>query len=137
MTTTDKVILFLGRTFGGRNHDYKLLKTEFPPDEEWFAELSVLVDLGYLGIRTDYTGEQISIPHKKPRKSKHNLAPTLTNDQKAENRALSQIRILVENAIGGMKRYNILVDRFRNRRANFQDDVIAISAALWNFSLAY
>lgn len=137
MTTTDKVILFVGRTFSGHNHDYTLLKTEFPPDTAWFAALSVLVDLGYLGIRTDYTGEQISLPHKKPRLSKHNPDTALTDKQKAENRALSQVRILIENAIGGMKRYNILVDRFRNRRHNFHDDVIAISAALWNFSLAY
>jgi len=137
MTTTDKVIRFLGRTFGGRKHDYTLLKSEFAPDEAWFTELAVLVDLGYLGIRTDYAGEQIAIPHKKPRKSKRNPAPSLSQEQKAENRALSQIRILVENAIGGMKRYNILVERFRNRRPNFQDDVIAISAALWNLSLAY
>jgi hypothetical protein len=36
-----------------------------------------------------------------------------------------------------MKRYNILVDRFRNHRENFQDDVVAICAGLWNFSLAY
>jgi len=136
MTTTDKVILFLGRTFSGHNHDYTLLKTEFSPDKEWFATLSVLVDLGYLGIRTDYTGEQITLPHKKPRKSKRNPGTGLTDEQKAENRALSQVRTLIENAIGGMKRYNILVDRFRNRRNNFHDDVIATCAALWNFSLA-
>lgn len=137
MATTDKVILFLGRTFSGHHHDYKMFKTEFPPECDWFAELSVLVDAGYLGIRTDYTGEQIALPHKKPRKSKRNPNTALTDEQKAENRALSQVRTLIENAIGGMKRYNILVDRFRNRRPNFQDDVIAICAALWNFSLAY
>jgi len=42
-----------------------------------------------------------------------------------------------EHAIGDMKRYNILVHCFRNRRSNFHDDVIAICAALWNFSLIY
>ncbi|MCB0202792.1 MAG: hypothetical protein KDI03_22200, partial [Anaerolineae bacterium] len=49
-------------------------------------------------------------------------------------RALSQIRIFVENAIGGMKRYNILVERFRNHKPGFDDDAIAICAGLWNFS---
>ena len=49
----------------------------------------------------------------------------LTDEQKASNRALSQVRIFVENAIGGIKRYNILVHRFRNLKANFEDDVIA------------
>jgi hypothetical protein len=137
MATTDKVILFVGRTFSGHNHDYHMLKTEFPPQLAWFAELLVRVDLGYLGIRTDYTGEQIALPHKKPRKSKRKPDTALTDQQKAENRALSQVRTLIENAIGGMKRYNILVDRFRNQRENFQDHVIAICAGLWNFSLAY
>jgi hypothetical protein len=61
----------------------------------------------------------------------------LTDAQKADNKALSQVRILIEHAIGGMKRYNILVDRFRNHRTNFQDEVIAICAGLWNFALAY
>ena len=127
----------MGRTFTGHNHDYTLLKTEFPPDIDWFADIAVLVDLGYLGIQSDYQGEQIHIPDKKPRTSKANPNPTLSESQKATNQALSKVRIYVENAIGGMKRYDILVHRFRNHRVNFQDDVIAVAAALWNFSLAY
>ena len=34
MSSADKLILFLGHTFVGRTHDYKMLKTEFPP-EPW------------------------------------------------------------------------------------------------------
>ena len=137
MTTTEKVILFVGRTFAGHQHDYTMLKAELPPTLDWFADLTVRVDLGYLGMRTDYVGAQIAHPHKKPRKSKQHPDTSLTAEQKAENKALSQLRIVVEHAIGGMKRYAILVDRFRNQRENFQDEVIAICAALWNFSLAY
>lgn len=137
MTSAEKVILFVGRTFSGHNHDYTMLKAELPPTLDWFADLTVRVDLGYLGIQTDYAGEQIERPHKKPRKSKQQPDTRLTEAQKADNKALSQVRIFIEHAIGGMKRYNILVDRFRNQRANFHDDVIAICAALWNFSLAY
>jgi len=137
MATTEKVILFVGRTFTGHHHDYTMLKAELPPELDWFSDLAVLVDLGYLGIQTDYAGAQITLPHKKPRKSKLHLDTCLTDRQKAENKALSQVRIFIENAIGGMKRYNILVDRFRNHRKNFQDDVIAVCAGLWNFSLVY
>jgi hypothetical protein len=61
----------------------------------------------------------------------------LTDEQKTKNRALGRLRIFVENAIGGIKRYNILVHRFRNHRQDFDDQVIAVSAALWNFSLSY
>ncbi len=137
ISSVSKVILFLGRTFSAHNHDYTLLKTEFSPELDWFAQLAVLVDLGYLGIQSDYRSEQIQIPNKKPRKSKANPHPALSEEQKMQNKAISQIRIFIENAIGGMKRYNILVNRFRNQRKNFQDDVIAVCAALWNFSLAY
>ena len=47
------------------------------------------------------------------------------------HKALSHIRIFVEHAIGGMKRYNILVHSFRNHKENFEDDVIGICAGLW------
>jgi hypothetical protein len=137
MSLPDKFIVFLGRTFSGHNHDYKMLKQEFPPDIDWFADLNVLVDLGYMGIQSDYRGEQIDIPHKKPRKSKKNLSPQLPEEQKVTNKALSQIRIFVEHAIGGMKRYNILVHSFRNHKKNFEDDVIGICAGLWNLALSY
>lgn len=137
ITTLDKFILFLGHTFTGRNHDYSMLKEEFPPDQDWFVELEVLVDLGYLGLQKDYAGEQLQVPTRKPRKSKANPEPKLTPEQKAANRAISQIRIFVENAIGGIKRYNILVHRFRNHTDDFEDTIIGICAGLWNFTLSY
>jgi hypothetical protein len=137
MSTLAKFIVFLGRTFTGHNHDYTMLKAELAPDLDWFTDIGVLVDLGYLGIQTDYAGEQIEVPIKKPRQSKKNPNPQLTDEQKATNKALSQVRIFVENAIGGIKRYNILVHRFRNYKDNFEDDVIGICAGLWNFALSY
>jgi hypothetical protein len=137
MSTLDKFIVFLGRTFTGHNHDYTMLKEELYPELDWFTDIGIWVDLGYLGIQTDYAGEQIEVPVKKPRKSKKNPNPQLTDEQKATNKALSQVRIFVENAIGGIKRYNILVHRFRNHKANFEDDVIGICAGLWNFALSY
>ena len=66
-----------------------------------------------------------------------NPETSLSDDQKAENTTLSKVRIFIEHAIGGIKRYNILVHRFRNRLANFEDDVIGICAGLWNLTLSY
>ena len=137
ISTVEKAILYLGQTFTGHNHDYTMLKKEFPPEEDWFVDLDAFVDLAYLGMPEAYRGENIHLPNKKPRRSKKNPQTYLSAEQKAENRALSQIRIFVENAIGGVKRYNILVHRFRNHKSNFDDDVIGICAGLWNFSLAY
>jgi hypothetical protein len=137
MSLPDKYIVFLGRTFSGRHHDYSMLKHEFPPELDWFEDIHVGVDLGYQGIQSDYTGDQIDIPTKKPRKSKKNPNPELTCEQKAWNKALSQARIFIEHAIGGMKRYTIVVHRFRNHKTHFEDDAIGICAGLWNFILCY
>jgi hypothetical protein len=131
------MILYLGQTFAGHVHDYTMLKREFPPEEAWFEFIRVLVDLGYQGIVKDYVGADIHLPHKKPRRSKNKPVTSLTPEQKAENKALSKIRIFVENAICGLKRYNILVHRFRNHKESFDDEVIGIAAALWNFNLSY
>ena len=114
-----------------------MLKEEFPPEKSWFQFFQVLADLGYQGIVSNYTGEHIRIPHKKPRKSKKNPVTSLSEEQKAENRALSKVRILVENAICGLKRYNILVYQFRNHKKDFDDEAVGIAAALWNFNLRY
>ena len=130
------MVLFVGQTVGGRHHDYTMLKTEFPPELPWFELIVILVDLGFQGIQSDYKGNNIFIPYKKPRKSKSNPEAHLTDEQKAANRALSKIRILVENSIAGIKRFNILTQPFRNRKPNFDDQVIAISAGLWNFWLS-
>ena len=137
MSMPDKFIVFLGRTFSGHHHDYSMLKQELPPDLDWFRDLEVWVDLGYQGIQSDYEGDMIEIPHKKPRKSKKNPNPELTAEQRAENKAVSQVRILIEHAIGGMKRFNILVQRFRNHKDNFEDESIGICAGLWNLNLCY
>jgi hypothetical protein len=90
-----------------------------------------------LGCQSDYKGDQIDIPPKKPRKRKKNPNPQLNDDQKAANKALSQVRIFIEHAIGGMKRYAILVHIFRNRKAGFEDDAVGICAGLWNLALSY
>ena len=129
--------MYLGQTFTGHHHDYAMLKKEFPAEEDWFVALEVFVDLAYLGMPEAYRGKGIQLPHKKPRRSKKKPETHLSEEQKAENRTLSQIRVFVENAIGGMKRYNILVHRFRNHKTDFDDDVISMCAGLWNFSLAY
>jgi len=134
ISSTEKMIVFLGLTTQGSFHDYSLLKEEFPPEKDWFKLLKILVDLGYLGMDKDYEGD-INLPHKKPRKTKDNPEPKLTEEQKAKNKALSQIRILVENTISGIKRYGILTQNFRNKRKNFEDDVIAIASGLWNLRI--
>jgi DDE superfamily endonuclease len=137
MALPDKFIIFLGRTFSGHNHDYLMLQQALPPELEWLADINVRVDLGYRGIQSDCRGEQIAIATRKPRKSRKNPNPQLSEEHKAANTALSRVRIFIEHAIGGMKRSNILVHTFRNRIEHFEDDVIGICAGLWNLVLSY
>jgi hypothetical protein len=75
MSLPDTLIVLLGRTLRGHNHDDTMLQQEFPPEVDWFIDLHVRVDLGYLGIKSDYRGDQIAMPTKKPRKSKKNPSP--------------------------------------------------------------
>lgn len=142
ISTACKLILFLGYAVAGRIHDYRRFKEEFPLDERdkegmvrWFQLVKLWVDLGYLGIQKEYDAVEIHIPHKKPRKSKAHPNPTLTETQKEENRALSRVRVVVEHAIGGMKRFAILTQTFRNRKDTFVDTVAVIGAGLWNWKL--
>jgi DDE superfamily endonuclease len=137
MSLPDRFIVFLGRTFRGHNHDDTMLKQELPPEMDWFIDLKVRVDLGYLGIKSDYRGDQIDLPTKKPRKSHKNPNPQLSDEQRAANTVMSRVRIFIEHAIGGMKRYTILVHTFRNRLEHFEDDVIGVCAGLWNLVLSY
>jgi hypothetical protein len=88
-------------------------------------------------MQSDSRGEQIEIPTRKPPKSKKNPNPPLSDEPQAANTALSRVRIFIEHAIGGMKRYTILVHVFRHRKADFEDDAVGICAGLWNFALSY
>lgn len=135
ISTPDKAIRFLGYTMNGCNHDFSMLKEEFPVDKPWFENILIYLDLGYTGILKLYAGDNIQIPHKKPRKSKNNPDPQLTEEQKEHNRIVGKIRIFVENALAGLKRYKILVHDFRNKKDNFVDDTIAICAGLWNMMI--
>ena len=135
ISTTDRAIRFLGHTMNGCNHDFAMLKKEFPADKAWFKDILIYLDLGYTGILNLYEGKSIQIPNKKPRKSKNIPNPQLTEEQKQHNRLVGKVRIFVENALAGLKRYKILVHDFRNKKDNFVDDTIAICAGLWNMML--
>jgi hypothetical protein len=143
ITTVCKWILFLGYTVVGSVHDYRRFKEEFPmPEGEgekalaaWFERFVIWLDLGYLGIQKAYAAKDVKMPHKKPRKSKANPNPSLTEEQKAENREISRGRVIVEQAISGLKRFGILSQKFRNRIQDFVDEVAVIGAGLWNWKL--
>ncbi len=140
ITNKEKRIGYLGPTVPGKNHDYGMLKKEIPPSKKPdhpFIDHCVEVDLGFLGIEKDYEGriKAVVIPEKKPRKSKKNPAPELTEEQKERNKGKSQTRVKVENAIGGAKRFGAVTQIFRNKKEKFNDSFMEASCALWNLHL--
>ena len=130
-------------TVAGSVHDDGRFKEEFPlPEGEgqealatWFEQFVIWLELGYPGIQKAYAAKQVNLPHKKPRKSTANPNPSLSKEQKAENRAISRVRVIVEQAISGLKRFGILVQRFRNHTKDFVDEAGIIGAGLWNWKL--
>ena len=58
----------------------------------------------------------------------------LSQEQKAANRAINSRRVVVEHAIGRLKIFRILAERYRNRRKRFGLRLNLI-AVLTNFDL--
>ena len=123
-------LLYLSPCWVGKTHDYRMFQVEFPPEQPWFEQFRLRVDLGFLGIATDYKCKEVLIPHKKPRQQE------LTPEQKAENKVLASERIVVEHAHAGLKRYRILSDRLRMHNLELYDGVLGVCAGLWNFYLS-
>ncbi len=121
-----KRILVLSKAREGKLHDKRF------HDEDDIAgavpdEIPIEVDLGFLGLHKEY--DNIHLPHRKPK------AGELSSQQKEENRALSQSRVVCENAFAGVKRYNAISAINRNRKAGFDDHLMLTAAGLWNFYL--
>lgn len=110
-------------------HDYSLLKKLFPLDKQWFKRFTVGLDLGFIGFGKDYVCQKYFSPNKKPK------GKELTPEQRAVNTEQASERIVVEHAIGGLKRYRILSDRLRMHDLKRYDDVLGVCAGLWNFYL--
>jgi len=109
----------------GKRHDFKLFKeskTHIHPDT--LAE----TDTGYVGIKKIHVNSLL--PKKKSKKK------PLTAEDKASNRKISSERITNEHAIGFIKRFRILSERYRNRRKRFGLRFNLI-AGICNFEMLY
>jgi hypothetical protein len=127
-----KRIGYVGPTVNGKRHDYRMFKEEFPPPSVVFPKgISLWMDLGFVGVEKDYPDAIVIMPKKKPK------GKELTDDAKAWNRVVSGFRVLVEHAIGGVKRFRVVSDKFRNRKDGFDDKVMLISCGLWNYHLKF
>ena len=122
----EKKILVLTTTKTGKTHDKKI------QEEEDFIlgipeKIEVLADSGFQGLQKQY--ENICLPKKKRRGGE------LTKEEKEKNKELAKERVVVENAIGGVKRYNAVSHIYRNRIIDFDDKLMLTACGLWNFYL--
>jgi hypothetical protein len=114
-----KRVLVLSKAREGKLHDKRF------HDEDDIAgsipdAIPIEVDLGFLGLQKEYNN--IHLPHKKP------SGGELSAAQKQENRALSQSRVVCEDAFAGVQRYNAVSVVYRNRLKDF-DDHLRLTAA--------
>jgi hypothetical protein len=119
-------IVLLTQTCEGKKHDKKV------SDEAGFdlpAGSCLYQDTGFQG----FTLENVIIvqPKKKPK------GKELTQEDKENNRQISSVRVRVEHAIGGVKRYRIVKDKIRNWKGDFRDQVLATCCGLHNFRLNF
>jgi len=119
-------IVLLTATWEGKKHDKKIAdEANFSlPNGSWLYQ-----DTGFQGFAL----EQVTMlqPLKKPR------GRELSPEEKEGNRLISRIRIRVEHAIGGVKRYRIVKDQLRNRKDDFRDRVMETCCGLHNFRLNF
>ncbi|MBU0703425.1 MAG: transposase family protein [Chloroflexi bacterium] len=119
-------IRFLSDTVEGKKHDKKLAdETDYTLPEG----SKLCQDTGFQG----FTLENVAIlqPKKKPK------GKSLSDLDKSINQWHSSLRVRVEHAIGGVKRYRIVKDKIRNWKPGFKDTVFETCCGLHNFRLNF
>jgi DDE superfamily endonuclease len=86
-------------------------------------------DMGFQGFVL--AGVTMVQPKKKPRGGE------LTPQEKATNRRISSVRIRIEHAIGGVKRYRMVKDKIRLLKDRIRDTVMETCCGLHNFRLQH
>ena len=119
-------MVLLTDSFAGKTHDKRV------------ADLSgYTVPIGsQLYQDTGFEGFTLSgVTHIQPKKKPKGGA--LTAAEKEMNRAISSIRVRVEHAIGGVKRFRIVKDKLRLWKRGLRDIVIETCCGLHNFRLNF
>jgi hypothetical protein len=98
---------------------YSIYKNNHPVVSK---QVVTVVDLGYLGIETDFPEQLSSHYHIEGKRNQF-----LSDDEKEYNKIHSKKRIIVEHTISRLKKYRIFADVFRNklRKYNKVSDIVA------------
>ena len=126
ITNENKEILVVSPTKPGRRHD-KRLTDRISFIEHIPKDVSIWADSGFIGIQHCHPNSFVC---KKGQKNR-----PLSKEEKQENKVISSLRVGVEHAIGGMKKFRVYSERLRNRIGIFDDRVAVVTAGLWNYHL--
>lgn len=120
-------ILVVTKSKQGRRHD-KRLSDKAAIFENLPARVEAFADTAFTGVTKVHPNTYI--PQKKPR------GRELTAPEKEMNRIISSFRVVVEHAIGGIKRYGCLSNKLRSKKPAIDDQFLLLSSGLWNYHLA-
>jgi hypothetical protein len=124
LSLPDLHIVWISQTYEGKVHDKKICDREnllFPKG------IRLWQDGGFLGYRPENV--IIKMPARKPR------GKELSQTQKQQNKEISSFRVNVEHAIGRVKIFRIVKERYRCHKLFFDDLVFEIACGLHNFRL--
>ena len=110
LINADSKVLLLTPSYEGRIHDKRIadMTVYFLPEGSCLYQ-----DSGFQGFSV--AGVKMIQPMKKPK------SRDLTDQEKAKNREISSIRIRIEHAMSGIKRYRIVKDKLRTSKKGFAD----------------
>jgi hypothetical protein len=74
---------------------------------------------------------QLCLPRKGSKKH------PLSAEDRGWNRLVASVRVRVEHAIGGLKRFGAVADLYRNHKPCCDDRFNLLAAGLWNLRLAF
>lgn len=127
VSDTKRRILVVTKQKSGRRHDKRLADKE-RVFENLPEDVTAMADTAFIGEARVH--KNLYIPRKKPPERQ------LSWDEKETNRIISSYRVIVEHAIGGIKRYRCMSEKLRNRKPFIDDTFLLLSAGLWNYHLS-
>lgn len=126
MVNSEGLILYKTAHDRGRIHDYEIFKNKHPTTP---LQVENILDLGYLGVQSDFPTVKYVLPFRKKRKKNE-----LSNEEKKHNGKHSKLRVIVEHTISRIKKFGIMGTKFRNRLTRY-DHVSDIVSGLVNFRI--
>ncbi len=111
----------------GRRHDYDVYRSNHPLTPKQVVNV---LDLGYLGVETDFPEQLSALPYKKKRNQ------DLSQEEKEYNKIHSKKRIIIEHTICRLKKYRIMNnDVFRNRLRKYNKISDIVAGLLVNYRM--